>query len=121
MAVLEEHPELDIAVYVVWVRVHPADGPEAVWSAAGRFTDPRVTQFDDSRRHAGRLFAEGLLPISYAWDTYLFYAPGAEWEHLPPRPFAWSHQLGRIATDHFHTRERLFDALRAAASALARR
>jgi hypothetical protein len=96
----------------------PSDCPDSVVRASSLFEDPRVRHFHDRTKLAGRTFAKGLLPIGVAWDTYLFYPPGAKWSDAPPHPARWSHQLGRIDPQHFHPREQLFIALAASTAAL---
>ena len=117
-SVLESYPDADLWVGIVWIDMQPSDCARSVDLAARRFVDGRVEHFHDPDKRAGRAFAVGLLPTGVAWDVYLFYPPGARWEDDPPRPFTWSHQLGRIDPEHFHPRELLFEKLHAATGEL---
>jgi hypothetical protein len=45
-----------------------------------------------------------------AWDAYLLFAPGIEWDEAPPPPSFWMHQLYRGPP------EKRFDAARLAAA-----
>jgi hypothetical protein len=49
-----------------------------------------------------------------AWDIYLFYEKGSEWDELPPEPIAWMHQLWDRWADpkHRHCGEELVEELR---------
>lgn len=114
-AVLEAFPDADLHVQIVWLDMLPNDRPSTACEAAQRLDDPRVRHFHDPSKAAGRAFARGLLPVGVAWDVYLFYPAGVEWLEEPPRPVAWSHQLGRVDPEHFHPRERLRTELRASA------
>jgi len=46
--------------------------------------DPRVLQFWDADRSAGRWFAKTVNgEDGYMWDTYLLYGPNATWDQAP--------------------------------------
>jgi hypothetical protein len=46
--------------------------------------DPRVLQFWDADRFAGRWFAKTVNgDDGYMWDTYLLYGPNATWDQAP--------------------------------------
>ena len=48
----------------------------------------------NENRSVGKLFGEILDLHDIAWDVYLVYKPGIEWEsQQPPRPTFWMHQL----------------------------
>ena len=114
-ATLERLGETDLRVAIVWLDMLPSDCEVEVRSAMNRLNDDRVRHFYDPRQMAGRMFARGLLPVGVAWDIYLFYGDGVTWEReRPPRPTTWAHQLGRVAARHFHPRDALGPALRAA-------
>lgn len=110
-SVLEEFPDAGLHVALVWMEMLPSDCTESALDAARLFDDRRVSHFYDASRIAGRSFAQGLLPIGVAWDTYLFYPPGETWTDGPPPPVRWAHQLGRIDPEHCHPGEELFAAL----------
>ncbi|TDJ68620.1 MAG: hypothetical protein E2O39_12885 [Planctomycetota bacterium] len=106
-AVLAAFPDAPLRVSIVWIEMVPVDDGESIAEASSLFTDPRVRHYHDVERRAGRAFAEGLLPTSVAWDVYLLYEPGLLWIDRPPMPTYWSHQLGRIRTDHYHPGDQL--------------
>ncbi|MFT4540135.1 MAG: hypothetical protein ACI835_002584 [Planctomycetota bacterium] len=105
--ILDTYPDARLRVFVVWINVSREDNRDGALTSAACIDDPRVRHYHDPGQRAGRAFAEGLLPTGFAWDTYLFYSPGAVWDDLPPRPRSWASQLGRIAGDNFHPREKL--------------
>ncbi len=93
-AITDGFPSARIGIAVVWVNILAADTEGAARSAARTLVDPRAQHFYDGERRVGRAVAESLGGQGeVAWDMYLFYGPGQEWEELPPRPVAWAHQL----------------------------
>lgn len=117
-SVLAAYPTAKLRVMIVWIDVSTDDDRARAALSVGTFADPRVRHFHDPLQRAGRVFAEGLLPTGFAWDTYLLYPPGVLWDDLPPRPSAWASQLGRIAGENFHPRAELFLELSRAAAEL---
>ncbi len=94
-AVLQDFPDADIGVSIVWIDMLPTDNAAAAEQLAATIRDQRVRHFHDARsnRLAGSAFANGLVRRGPAWDIYLFYAKGAEWTDAPPPPVEWWHQL----------------------------
>lgn len=84
--------------------------------------DRRATHFYDSQRRAARAIAASVGGAgAVAWDTYLFYRPGAVWAEAPPLPDRWMHQLGPSGWAdplRFRWAESLAGELRAAAEDL---
>ena len=69
--ILEEHPDSDLRVYVVWFNMFSGDSRSG-W---------------DEKRLASQAFAgevEGAVPP--VWDAYLLYGPEVTWYDEPPRP-----------------------------------
>lgn len=92
--VVNPFPDADLSVLVVWIALKDTDTPEAADEASGKFSDGRVTQFFDPGQLAGKAVAESLGHMDkVAWDFYLFYPPGVQWEELPPEPECFMHQL----------------------------
>lgn len=92
---LQQHPDTDLTMFVVWEPILPMDwSGRPSSSALGRLTDRRVRQFwDEKHLVADRLardarapqpepdccFADGIL-----WDLAAVYPEGAVWaEQLP--------------------------------------
>jgi hypothetical protein len=71
--ILEEHPDSDLRVYVVWFSMLEGDSRSG-W---------------DEKRLASRAFAgevEGAAPP--VWDAYLLYGPETTWGDGLPRPIS---------------------------------
>ena len=96
---LEEFPDANLDILIVWLKMYDADSLEVVQEAARLFSqDPRVTQFYDPAKACGMEVAKDLGAESgeVAWDVYLFYAPQAEWDEQPLVPVDWVYQPGGI-------------------------
>lgn len=85
--ILEEHPDSDVRVYVVWFSMLSGDDRSG-WDECV-MSDPRATHLWDERRLASRALAgeveEAAAPV---WDAYLLYDPGATWDDAPPAPIS---------------------------------
>ena len=94
-SVLKSYPDADIQVSIVWIDMLPSDNHGAAVKSSAIFDDPRVKQFHDPDRKAGRVFAKDLLYEGGgpAWDIYLYYDKDAVWGDTPPKPVEWYHQL----------------------------
>jgi len=91
---IEEHPQINIAIIIVWIDMLAGDNEDAANRSAGIFPGNQVRQFHDSNRHFGKIIAESLgVSNAIAWDTYLFYDKGSEWKEHVPAPLDWAHQL----------------------------
>lgn len=97
-SILKKFPDTDISVSLVWVEMLPTDNRVAAENMAASIRDPRVVHYFDPRgaRLAGGAFAKGIIRegAGPAWDVYFFYDKDAEWQHAPPGPAEWFHQLG---------------------------
>ena len=96
LAILTGHPEADISLSIVWIPMLEGDTEAAARQAAEQFLpDPRVRHFYDPDRRAGKAIAQSLGggEGEVAWDIYLFYERGDEWDRVPPLPIDWMHQL----------------------------
>jgi hypothetical protein len=66
--------------------------------AAQLLNGASVTHYWDPSGKSGDAVTEalGIAPI-YAWDVWLIYPPGDQWEaSAPPAPARWMHQLGQL-------------------------
>lgn len=117
-------PDADIRAGVVWIHMLPGDDVRTAEGASKILDDPRVTQFHDPQRRAGRAIASSLGWVDdVAWDVYLFYPERAEWRALPPSPLEWVHQLGgweKADPDRFRTGRNLEEELRRIAASVLR-
>ena len=72
----------------------PGDNVEQARQEAVKFEDHPVSHAWDPERRLGELYARTLGLASAAWDVYLLYSPGVEWDgEEPPHPTFWMHQL----------------------------
>ena len=117
-SVLQDFPNTDIGVSIVWIDMLGGDNESAARESALLIKDARAAHFHDPRplRLAGKAFAEGLLKggSGHAWDIYMFYDKGVEWKVKPPQPVEWMHQLGggqRADAARFHSGQDLIDKL----------
>ena len=101
---LSSFPDADISVSVVWINMLPPDSADTAKRSALIVDDDRARHFYDPERRVGRAIALSLgEPDMIAWDIYLFYAAGQEWQASMPAPTHWAHQLsGERWRDHFH-------------------
>lgn len=97
-------PNADISVSIVWIDMLPPDNLSAAEQSALMIGDHRARHFHDPHRRAGQVVAQSLgEPGMIAWDIYLFYAAGEEWEAAMPAPVYWAHQLSATGWgDHYH-------------------
>jgi len=65
------------------------------------FRDRRVSCFLDPESETGKQWQPILKTPFIAWDVYLLYGPGAQWEKQPPEPAFWMHQLGLATAPRF--------------------
>ena len=92
----------------------PDDSEASAKKSASMFNDPRVSHFYDSDKHLGKAIAICLgWTGKVAWDIYLFYEAGVEWDKTPPQPSYWMHQLADSWADreHYHTGDDLVNEL----------
>jgi len=93
-SIIETFPDADIDVAIVWINKLPADSRKAAEKSAGTFNDPRICQFYDPQQRSGQAVANSLGWLGrVAWDIYLFYTAGSQWDATPPAPVDWMHQL----------------------------
>ncbi len=86
-SIIDAHPDIDIWVGIVWIKMNAADTLEAAQKAMEQFIDPRVEQFYDPVQESGRLVSKNLpLNAPVAWDIYLFYKEDTIWTAGPPSP-----------------------------------
>ena len=61
----------------------------------------RVSHYWDGSGMSGIEFQETLGIPMYAWDVWMIYEPGAQWDETsgPPQPAFWQHQLPSLPED----------------------
>ncbi len=94
--VLEEVRSGQLAVYVVWEPIMATDGEVPARRATSLVPDPRAIHFWTDATDVGEAFQSALaLDGEPAWDVYLLYPPGVEWNsNDAPSPTYFMHQLG---------------------------
>ena len=99
--VLEKVDDPELRVYVVWEPILGSDSEQSSRDARGLIPDGRATHFWTSTRGVGVMFREPLeLKNSVAWDVYLVYPPGKQWDKVAPLPDYYQHQLpGRLPNE----------------------
>lgn len=119
---LDDHPQAALQVLVVWVPMLASDSLAEADKVSALIPDRRATHFYDSKRWAAQAIAASVGGAdAVAWDTYLFYRPGAGWADAPPLPERWMHQLGPSGwadPQRFRWADSLTAELRAAAEDL---
>jgi hypothetical protein len=89
-----------VHTFVVYV---PALGAEEkhVQAAIPLMTGPRVGHYWDEEGISGLEFQEALDIPMYAWDVWMIYQPGQNWDpgSTPPVPVFWQHQLPSLPTE----------------------
>jgi hypothetical protein len=113
-SIIKSFPNLDIGINIVWIKKLPGDSERTAKKAAESFTDHRVSHFYDQDQIAGKEIANSIRWDGHvAWDIYLFYNSGDEWNDSPPRPIHWIHQLkdSWAHKTHFRTGDDLVSEL----------
>jgi hypothetical protein len=95
--VLKDVADERVRVYVIWDPIFGGDFNGESKKLSNKFADKRVSYFKDPNSLAGNLW-ESVLKTEreIAWDVYLLYGAGAEWDKDPPQPDYWMHQLGGV-------------------------
>ena len=92
--VLNQISDSRLRAYVIWVpmfRGHERDVPNASREVA----DARSLHFWDGSSASMRAVRSTLNWNEDAWDVFLVYPPGVQWQgDNPPVPEFWMHQLG---------------------------
>jgi hypothetical protein len=95
--VLDQIPDPDLRVYVVWLARHKDDTQEAAQKATALLPDPRVTHFWIDNPSVSDLFKPSLgLTEGTVWDVFLSFAPGLRWMEQPPAPTSYMHMLYEV-------------------------
>lgn len=93
-AIIEGFPQADVAVSLVWIRMLPLDNKATARYRALSLRDARIRHFYDPHKRVGKAVAQTYGAVGkVAWDMYMFFPAGVEWESLPPMPAVYAHQL----------------------------
>ena len=89
----EEHPDLDVSVYVVWLPMFPT--PMEWWALprmAEEFSGWGIPQYWDDERHVSLAIKERLLPEvdeEVPWDIFILFGPEATWSDAEGHVLGW--------------------------------
>jgi len=93
-AIIKKMSDKNMDVIIVWTNMLKTDDKENAYRAASMFKDPLIVQYFDPENKFGDMIAKRLNPKGEkAWDIYMFYDKGTEWNQAIPRPFDYAHQL----------------------------
>jgi hypothetical protein len=86
-----------VRAYIVWLPIFGGDFKGEARKLSDGFPDKRVSYFLDPESLSGH-FWERILKTEreIAWDVYLLYGAGAQWEKDPLPPDFWMHQLDGV-------------------------
>lgn len=86
-----------VKAYIVWLPIFGGDFKGEARKLSNSFRDKRVSYFLDPTSETGKQWERVLKTERFiAWDVYLLYDAGANWEGEPPQPAYWMHQLGGV-------------------------
>ena len=112
--IIGKFPAADIAASIVWIPIVDKDSLEAARPSVKYLSDKRFQHYYDQDQIVGKEIANSIgWEGRVAWDIYLFYAPYAGWNNVPPAPKSWMHQLqdSWAHKEHFRTGDDLINEL----------
>ena len=96
--VLKAIPDDRLRAYIVWLPMFPGDSKEWAKTRTNEFSDKRLSYYWDGDKHSGNAWQKVLGTRREAWDVYLLYGAGSQWDKDPTAPDFWMHQLGGVTT-----------------------
>jgi hypothetical protein len=94
---LKSVPDDQVRVYIVWLPIFGGDFKGEARKLSNSFRDKRVSYFLDPESETGKQWERVLKTERLiAWDVYLLYGAGANWQDDPPLPDFWMHQLDGV-------------------------
>ena len=76
----------------------PGDSRGWAKSRSDEFSDNRLSYYWDRDRLTGQRWQKVLGTPREAWDVYLLYGAGTQWDKEPPTPDFWMHQLRSMSS-----------------------
>ena len=97
-AVFKGIPSKALRGYAVWEPILRTDNIRGARKATTILPDSRVRHYWIDGQEVGEAFQPALgLKDAVAWDVYLVYPPGVEWNgNRPPKPSYFMHQLHEL-------------------------
>ena len=114
--VLQTNKSKQLVAYAVWEPILRTDDARSSRKATTLLPDSRVRHFWTATQDLGELFQPAIdLTTEPAWDVYLVYPRGVEWNgQQPPQPAFFMHQLaGRLPEDRMLDGDILAERIRA--------
>lgn len=96
--VLKAIPDERLRVYIIWLPMFPGDSRKWAQTRSDEFSDKRVSYYWDGEKIAGKAWQKTLGTKREAWDVYLLYGAGSQWDKEPATPDFWMHQLSGVTT-----------------------
>ena len=93
---LKAIPDDRLRVSIVWLPMFPGDSRKWAQTRSDEFSDKRVSYYWDGEKIAGKAWQKTLGTKREAWDVYLLYGAGSQWDKEPATPDFWMHQLSGI-------------------------
>ena len=86
-----------LRAYIVWLPMFPCDSRGWAKTRSDEFSDKRVSYYWDGDSPPASM-AESARHTEEAWDVYLLYGAGSQWDKEPPTPDFWMHQLSGMSS-----------------------
>ena len=108
-----------LCLIFVWIDMLEGDNAQAAKRVSLQFPPtPAIEHFHDPERRLGSAIAHHMgASAKVAWDFYLLYPKGLEWNDVAPAPVAWFHQLQDepwAGPDHYRWGQELGPTIRQA-------
>ncbi len=94
--VLKDIPDDRLRAYIIWLPMFPGDSRSWAQTRSDEFKDDRLSYYWDGGKVTGEEWAKTLGLNRTAWDVYVLYGSGVEWNGAAPAPSFWMHQLGGV-------------------------
>jgi hypothetical protein len=102
-----------LRAHVVFLPMYAGDNKGRAQTRMEELTDQRVTYYWDAERLTGGEWEKTLQIDQTAWDVYMLYARGTNWQGSTPKPVFWMHQLEGITKAPCLNKEELETRVRA--------
>ena len=114
-AVFHGSPTEQLKAYAVWEPILRTDNLRGALKATSILSDSRVRHYWVDGQAVAKMFQPALgLRNEVAWDVYLVYPPGVEWNaSRPPKPAYYMHQLHELPASRYLEAETLANQVRA--------
>jgi hypothetical protein len=94
--VLKAIPDERLRAHIVWLPMFPGDSRKWAQTRSDEFSDKRLSYYWDGEKLTGNQWQKLLGTKREAWDVYLLYSTGSQWDKEPITPDFWMHQLSGV-------------------------